>query len=127
MVSIESVIKIHNRLIDEFGGSSGVRDKAGLEAALARPFSGFGDKEFYPEIEAKAAAIFQSIIISHPFVDGNKRIALFLLERFLNSAGKVLLLDDNDAYDLPNDVAMGKYTIESLTEYIKANSDPLDE
>jgi death on curing protein len=67
-------------LIEEFGGSKGVRDWGGLEAAIARPFATFDQTELYSTPYDKAAAIFESLIINHPFVDGNKRIAYLMMQ-----------------------------------------------
>ncbi len=86
MISIDGAIRMHHRLIDEFGGSKGVRDQRGLEAALARPFSTFDQQDLYSSPLEKATALFESLIINHPFVDGNKRIAFTLM---------MLILADN--------------------------------
>ena len=73
MIDLKTVESIHNILIDKFGGSKGIRDIGSLEASLARPYATFDQKDLYPTIVDKAAAIFESIIINHPFIDCNKR------------------------------------------------------
>lgn len=73
MISVEEVESIHALLIHKFGGSSGIRDMRQLESALARPYQTFDGPELYPDAESKAAAIVESILINHPFIDGNKR------------------------------------------------------
>ncbi|MFA6086012.1 type II toxin-antitoxin system death-on-curing family toxin [Mucilaginibacter sp.] len=73
MIDAKTVERIHSILIDEFGGSKGIRDVAGLEAALARPYMTFDQIDLYPTPVDKATAIFESLIINHPFIDGNKR------------------------------------------------------
>ena len=65
------VLTIHAIVIDEFGGSEGVRDLGALEAAVFRPQTGY-----YKDAIAEAAALFESLIQNHPFIDGNKRTAL---------------------------------------------------
>ena len=75
MITIEEALEYHNEVIEEFGGSKGIRDQAGLEAALARPYMTFDMLDLYPTAIDKAAAIFESLIINHPFIDGNKRTA----------------------------------------------------
>ena len=75
MIDRKTVESIHNILIDKFGGGKGLRDNGALEAALARPYATFDQKDLYPTAVDKAAAIFESIIINHPFIDGNKRTA----------------------------------------------------
>jgi death-on-curing protein len=75
MISLSEVKHIHNILIAKFGGSKGIRDLGILESAINRPYQTFDKNELYPDPEDKAAAIFESIISNHPFVDGNKRTA----------------------------------------------------
>ncbi len=73
MISIEEVLKLHELSIRFLGGSSGTRDMYMLESAIARPFQNFGEIELYPTIFDKSAALLESIVKNHPFVDGNKR------------------------------------------------------
>ncbi len=74
-LSAEQVLFIHSRLIDETGGSHGIRDTGLLQAAVERPKATFGGKDLYPDIFYKAAALLESLIKNHPFIDGNKRTA----------------------------------------------------
>src|SRR5690349_21362083 len=74
---------IHRILIEKFGGSQGVRDISALESAVTRPFQTFDNNEFYGPVLEKAAALIESILNNHPFVDGNKRIGYVLLRMFL--------------------------------------------
>jgi death on curing protein len=67
MIDISDVEKIHNLLIDKFGGSKGVRDRGALESAIARPFATFDNTDLYPSPTDKAAAILESIVTNHPF------------------------------------------------------------
>ncbi|MEP1096365.1 MAG: type II toxin-antitoxin system death-on-curing family toxin, partial [Cyclobacteriaceae bacterium] len=73
MISEREALEIHSILIERFGGSEGIRDKALLLSALNRPFQTFDGNELYPTVIDKAAAILESIIKNHPFIDGNKR------------------------------------------------------
>ncbi len=125
MIDINYVIDVHDFLIEKYGGASGLRDRASLDAAINRPFATFGGEDLYPTVIHKACAIFESLVISHPFVDGNKRIAYFMLENFLSLENLEMDLSEDEAYNLPNDVAMGKYDTESLTEYVRKNTAPL--
>lgn len=72
-VAVEDLVFIHSAAIARYGGASGVRDTGSLEAAVDRPYSSFGGQEMFPGPFAKAAALMESIIQRHPFVDGNKR------------------------------------------------------
>ena len=72
MISFENAVKIHSLLIEKFGGTSGIRDKNLLESALARPYQTFDKKELYPSPLEQAAALIESLITNHPFMDGNR-------------------------------------------------------
>lgn len=86
-------------MIRAFGGSQGVRGENGLKSALERPFSGFGETEFYPNPEEKAAAILESIVKSHPFIDGNKRTGYVLMRLVLMNFGKDIQATQDEKYD----------------------------
>jgi death-on-curing protein len=77
-LSVDEVIVIHEYLIDEFGGTSGIRDIFALESALARPQTGH-----YKNIFEESAALMESLAVNHPFIDGNKRISFFATDVFL--------------------------------------------
>ena len=81
-LSVDEVLAIHQRLLETFGGPSGVRDLGLLESALFRPRTGY-----YRDIAAMAAALFESLLMNHPFVDGNKRVAFFATDVFLRLNG----------------------------------------
>ena len=77
-LSLDEAIAIHERLIQKFGGAAGIRDKGLLESALFRPQTGY-----YEDLAQMAAALFESLISNHAFVDGNKRMAFFCCDIFL--------------------------------------------
>jgi len=81
-LSVDEAIAIHERLIERFGGTSGIRDRGLLESALFRPQTGY-----YDDIAELAAALFESLILNHAFVDGNKRVAFFVTDIFLRLNG----------------------------------------
>ena len=87
MTPIKEVEQLHRILIDKFGGLHGIRDNAALESALIRPFQTFDGKDLYPSVLEKAASLIESILIYHPFIDGNKRIGYTLLRFFLIQNG----------------------------------------
>lgn len=76
------VLLMHRVLADRYGGAQGLRDPGALEAALFRPQSGY-----YGDVVAEAAALFESLAMNHPFVDGNKRIAFACVDVFLRVNG----------------------------------------
>ena len=81
--SKEKVLLLHKLIAEETGGSIGVRDEALLESALENVFSGFGGQEFYPTKEEKGARLGYALISNHAFVDGNKRIGMYVMLTFL--------------------------------------------
>lgn len=82
-LSISEVLELHRRLIDVFGGSSGLRDLGALESAIAQPHITFAGQDLYPEALSKAAALGFSLVMNHPFIDGNKRVGHAALETML--------------------------------------------
>ena len=86
-LSVDEVLAIQERVIERFGGDHGVRDQGLLESALFRPQTGY-----YTHIEAMAAAMFESLLINHAFIDGNKRVAFFATDVFLRLNGWKLVL-----------------------------------
>ena len=91
--SLANVLYIHGQLIEEFGGSHGLRDQGALEAALARPRTGY-----YSGIVQEAAVLWESLSQNHPFIDGNKRVAVTVTAAFLSVNGYELKFDDQEAY-----------------------------
>jgi death on curing protein len=78
-----------------------------LDAALARPRSGYGDYQSYPTIEPKAAALLHSVGCDHALLDGNKRLGVIALMAFLDLNGRDLDLTEDAFYDLVMDIASG--------------------
>jgi death-on-curing protein len=98
-LSLDEVVAIHQRVIEVFGGAEGVRDLGLLESALYRPQSGY-----YQDLISMAAALFESLLINHPFVDGNKRVAFFATDVFLRLNGWRFDVDAHEAYSLLSDL-----------------------
>lgn len=92
-LSRDEALAIHSTLLERFGGPSGVRDLGLLESALYRPRTGH-----YKDLAEMAAALFESLIMNHPFVDGNKRVAFFATDVFLRMNGYKLKVDANNAH-----------------------------
>jgi death-on-curing protein len=93
-LSLDEAIAIHDRLIEKFGGTPGLRDSGLLESALFRPQTGY-----YETLPQMAAALFESLISNHSFVDGNKRIAFFACDVFLRLNGWKLSVTSNDGFE----------------------------
>jgi death-on-curing protein len=94
-LTLHEVLVIHDRLVDEFGGAEGVRDGGALESALFRPMSGY-----YEDVLGEAAALLESLLVNHPFVDGNKRTAYAVTDIFLRLNGWHLRATTDDAHQL---------------------------
>ena len=84
---------MHQVLLEEFGGTDGVRDLGALESALMRPQLGY-----YDTLIDEAAALMESLAMNHPFVDGNKRVAFFVTDTFLRMNGRLIDCDNDAAY-----------------------------
>jgi death-on-curing protein len=121
MIDINEVEKIHDILIDKFGGAKGIRDKGLLESSINRPFQTFDGQELYPNPVDKAAAIFESIITNHPFIDGNKRTAYVLMRLILKNHNVDINLGQNDKYDFVIKAASGQLTFDQIRTWINDN------
>ena len=120
MIDLATTLSIHERLIDAYGGSKGIRDKGSLLAALARPYATFDQQELYPTPSEKAAAIFESIIINHPFIDGNKRIAYLLMLITLDAFGFYIDATQDERYDMTISASKGIYRFEEIKQWLIA-------
>lgn len=94
-LGIDEAEAIHQRLIDEFGGPGGIRDRGLLDSALHRPQSGY-----YADLAEMAAALFESLLMNHPFIDGNKRVAFFATDVFLRMNGWRIAVEADAAHAL---------------------------
>lgn len=121
MMEIDDVEKIHGILIERFGGAKGIRDRGILESALGRPYQTFDGKELYPDPVEKAAAIFESIVSNHPFIDGNKRTAYVLMRLILKNNKLDLQVDQNNKYDFVIKAAKGELSFEKIKLWIREN------
>ena len=92
-LTADEVLAIHEALIREFGGPPGVRDHGLLESALFRPRTGY-----YDDLAEMATALFESLLMNHPFVDGNKRVAFFATDVFLRLNGWKLEVEADSAH-----------------------------
>jgi death-on-curing protein len=120
--TVDEVIAVHAQLIARFGGSLGVRDRGGLESALTRPQSGY-----YNDIIQEAAALWESLSQNHPFVDGNKRVAVTVTAAFLRVNGYRLEFDDIEAFSfLLRLYETGKLRFNELETWPRQHAVPRD-
>ena len=121
-LSLEQVLALHRAQIDEYGGARGLREKGGLESALARPQMTFGGEDLHPGVADKAAALWHSLVINHPFMDGNKRIGAMVAELFLGLNGVDLHSMDDELVAATLATARGEMSAEALAIWIRQRS-----
>lgn len=121
MITYKKVLVIHKLIIDKFGGTHGIRDENLLKSALLRPYSGIESKEFYPNFEDKAAALFESIITNHPFIDGNKRTAYVLMRLTLLNANLDIDANEDDKFKFVLLAAEGKLNFDQIINWVKTH------
>ncbi|SRR5260221_4287123 len=117
---ISDVIKLHDSIVETFGGLPGIRDQELLAAALERAFMGMADgTEFFPTIETKAGVLLQSIIQFHPFVDGNKRTGVAITYIYLWESGYNWIFTQTQIVEFAIAIAATKLTLEEIASWIK--------
>ncbi len=119
MLTEQDVMAIHHLMIEETGGSHGLRDRGLLSSAVHSPFQTFEGKDLYPAIEEKAAHLGYSLVNNHPFIDGNKRIGILAMAVFLDQNGYILTCSDSELVFLGLSLADGSCSVEDLVKWIK--------
>lgn len=119
MIGLQEALAVHEALIAATGGANGVRDIGALEAALARPYATFAGTDLYPTVVDKAAAVLESIVKNHPFVDGNKRTGYVLARLTLITYDQDLVASDDEEYDLVIRVATGELDIQRVRAWLQ--------
>lgn len=117
--SKEKVLLLHQLMAEATGGSVGVRDEALLESALENAFATFGGQELYPSKEEKGARIGYTLISNHAFVDGNKRIGMYVMLTFLEVNGIRLDCTNEDIIEAGLGVASGAMDYEALLQWVR--------
>ncbi|NIR44388.1 MAG: type II toxin-antitoxin system death-on-curing family toxin [Gemmatimonadetes bacterium] len=116
-LTVDEVRAIHEALVARFGGVSGVRDPGLLESALFRPRTGY-----YADLAEMAAALFESLLMNHPFIDGNKRVAFFATDVFLRLNSFKLAVDADEAHEFLIDLLeRGRCDFEHLLPWIRGS------
>ena len=119
--SKDKVLLLHKLIAEETGGSVGIRDEALLESALENAFSGFGGQEFYPSKEEKGARLGYTLISNHAFVDGNKRIGMYVMLTFLEVNGIRLDCTNNEIIEVGLAVASGAMGYDALLKWVRSH------
>ena len=126
MIELNEVLSIHQVLIENFGGGSGVRDLNALKSAINRPFATFDNNELYPTPTKKAAALIESVVVNHPFVDGNKRIGYVLMRLLLLKFRMDITASQNEKYLFVIQIASGKLRTEEILMWLDHHTFNLD-
>jgi death-on-curing protein len=121
-IAVETVLAIHEAVVAEHGGRTGIRDRGLLESALARPTTAAKYAEPAPDVPELAALYAVAVSRNHPFVDGNKRVAYVLLETFLELNGCTLPVDDAEAIAMMWSLAAGNETDATFVAWVRENA-----
>jgi death-on-curing protein len=120
-LTLEEVLELHRLVLEQSGGLDGVRDLGGLDSAAVQPQMTFGGQELYPSLAEKAAALGFSLVCTHPFVDGNKRVGHAAMETFLvlNDWQLVAGVDEQEQVILQ--LAAGRLKREEFTAWVRSH------
>ncbi len=121
-LGIDQILFIHGTQIKRFGGLKRLRDRGALESAIARPQMTFGGEDLYPEVPEKAAALMHSLVMNHPFVDGNKRVGAHAGIAFLVANGYVPEFTPAELIEITLSTARGEISAEGLSIWIRQRS-----
>ena len=118
-LTLAEVIELHSQILAQVAGSGGIRDLGALESAIAQPRMTFGGEELYPTIIEKASALGFSIVMNHPFIDGNKRAGHAAMETFLvlNRLEIKVVVDEQERVILA--LAAGELERDAFTDWLR--------
>jgi death-on-curing protein len=117
--NLKQVLRIHTRVIDEFGGDPSLRDQGMLESAVAQPRASFGGKQLYPTLADKAAALAYSLVMNHPFSDGNKRTGYGAMMMFLSRNGHTIRASIDERESVFLRLAAGELDREGFLDWLR--------
>ena len=117
--SKEKILLLHQMIAQETGGSIGVRDEGLLESAIEAAYASFGGKEFYPSKEEKGARLGYSLVSNHAFVDGNKRIGIYVMLTFLEVNGIRIDCTNEDVVEIGLALSSGRMDYDALLEWVR--------
>lgn len=120
-LSKSQVLLIHDQVIAETGGSSGLRDEGMLDSALNAPFQTFSGEDIYPSLQQKATRLCFGLVKNHPFIDGNKRIGAHAMLVFLALNGIELQYLQTELSDIILQLAAGEIESVDLLHWILAH------
>lgn len=123
-ITVGDAIEIHQRMVHDFGGDPGLRDRGLLESAVAMPRAMFAGDYLHPNLPSMAAAYHYHLCANHPFIDGNKRVAVAVAEVFLRANGLQLVATDDEIVELTLGVASSTIGKQEVTDFYAARVRP---
>lgn len=124
-LTVEEVLILYHQMMRRTGGSPGLRDQGALLSALAQPKMTFDGVELYPTLIDKASALGYSLIMNHPFIDGNKRIGHLSVEAFLFLNGMEIQASVSEQEEIILRLAAGELSRSEWTAWLEAHVVPL--
>jgi len=121
MISLDEIMFIHHKSIERYGGSHGLRDESALKSAIERPYQTFDGQELYPDMFSKSAAIIESVLMNHPFVDGNKRTGFALMLIMLHNEQMTLHITKEQVYEFVVAIASGQMRFDDIEIFLRDN------
>lgn len=115
----DNILTLYKIMVDNTGGTIGIRDTSLLESALNAPFQTFGDEELFPSIKEKASRLCYGLIKNHPFIDGNKRIGVYAMLVFLELNNLNLNFNDEEIINIALKTADSTYSYEDILGILK--------
>jgi death-on-curing protein len=123
-LGVPDLVWLNTVVVRQTGGTPGVRDIGSLEAAVARPYAGYEEAELFPTPFYKAAALMESVIQRHPFVDGNERTGLMTGAALLYLAGYEFKAPKDEIVEVPVALAERKVNVEELSKWFETRAEP---
>jgi len=117
-ITIDYILKLHKKMIDATGGLNGIRNIELLKSAVENSKATFGGADLYPMAEDKCASVCYSIVSNHAFIDGNKRIGLYVMIVLLEYNGIRIIFSQEELIDLGFDIAKGKLKQQDIVKWI---------
>lgn len=118
-LSISETLELHERLLASSGGATGIRDLGALESAVSQPHASFGGQDLYPDVVTKAAVLCFSLVMNHPFIDGNKRVGHAAMETFLLLNGFEINSDVDEQEKIVLSLAAGQFDRNNFVSWLR--------
>lgn len=125
LIRLEALVWIHTVAVEEFGGSRGIRDRGLLESAIASALATIGGTNLHESACKRAAALAESLVLNHGFVDGNKRTAMYAMAAGLDREGYAVEAAPGELRDLPLAIASHGLTKEQIAEWLIERTRPV--